>query len=105
MPILGRVEWGNVTIEVRIQSITYKVGNTTYKGGPYPLTVIVELFNYSNFRKCVFNAYPAVTNAPTKNLERRITVPGNIIGNPTVTMGDVKLYAGTSNSSEALRIG
>jgi hypothetical protein len=97
---------GNVTIQVKIQSITYSTANGTFNLGPYTLTTQVDLSQYrtgGSFRKCVLNGKRVQAVAPDDNMELRILVPGPIIGNPIVIMGDVKLFSGTSNSSVALR--
>ena len=102
---------GTVRIEVTIQSITYTAGNATNTVGPFTLTSNLNISVYTNlgitpqdrnapFIKCTFNSAGV---PPGPLLDETVVVPSAIIGNPTVTMGDVKLYAGTSNSSDALR--
>jgi hypothetical protein len=92
-----------VRVEVTIQSITYTTGNATNTVGPYTLAGNVQLSLYDTNRKCVLNG-ESTGGAPIDNiLVRIIPVPGSIIGNPKVIMGDVKLFTGTSNSSDALR--
>jgi hypothetical protein len=92
-----------VRVEVTIQSITYTTGNATNTVGPYTLAGNVQLSLYRDNRKCVLNG-ESTGGAPIDNiLVEIIDVPGPIIGNPIVRMGDVKLFTGTSNSSDALR--
>lgn len=95
---------GKVRVEVTIQSITYTAGNQTYTYGPYALTDNVELSLYTEFQKCVFNGKRRRPRAPNNdNLVQIIDSADQVVGNPIVVMGDVKLYAGTASSSEALR--
>ena len=108
-----------VRVEAQIQSINYTIqganGNsTTLSGGPYTLSDNVNLEDYDNFSKCVLNGWDNTqirnwdklvisVNSTTTGLPALGGLPWRIIGNPTVVMGDVKLFAGTSNSSNALR--
>jgi hypothetical protein len=111
---------GNVFLEATIQSLTFtlsdSLGNTTNRTiGPLRLS---GTFDLNNFAKIVTNGsdgtrllpYHQLTsqqnifnNGATPAFNGNNNLPWSIVGNPTLVMGDVKLYAGSSNASDALR--
>ena len=111
---------GRYLLEVTIQSLTFTVsdslGNTANRTiGPLKLTRLHDLNEYA---KRVTNGFFGSSVPPWIQLTSQIDVfnngntpglggnnnhPWTIVGNPTLVMGDVKLYAGTTNSSAALR--
>jgi Tfp pilus assembly protein PilX len=111
---------GIYLLEVTIQSLTFTVcdslGNTANRTiGPLKLTRSNDLNNYA---KRVTNGFfgssvppwiqltsqiNVFNNGNTPGLDGNNNLPWTIVGNPTLVMGDVKLYAGTTNSSAALR--
>ena len=111
---------GIYLLEVTIQSLTFTVsdsmGNTANRTiGPLKLT---RLHDLSVYAKRVTNGFfgssvppwiqltsqiNVFNNGNTPGLDGNNNLPWTIVGNPTLVMGDVKLYAGTTNSSAALR--
>jgi hypothetical protein len=111
---------GNVFLEATVQSLTFtlrdSLGNTTNRTiGPLRLS---RTFDLNNVAKNVTNGsdgtrllpYHQLTsqqnifnNGATPAFNGNNNLPWSIVGNPTLVMGDVKLYAGSSNASDALR--
>lgn len=113
-------DYGNVFLEATVQSLTFtlrdSLGNTTTRTiGPFSLK---ETFNLEGSDKCVTNG----SNGRRLDIDFDFTIqqnifntsglhefrgnnnlPWTIVGNPALVMGDVKLYAGSSNASAALR--
>ncbi len=114
--------YGNtgVYLEATIQSLTFtlrdSLGNTTNRTiGPFTLSRPFTLLDAIKFvtNGSVGNRLPywcqltseqyILNDTDTPDFDGNNNLPWSIVGNPTLVMGDVKLFAGSSNSSDALR--
>jgi len=111
---------GNFYLEATIQSLTFTVsdslGNTANRTiGPITMGKAHDMNWVAKYvtNGSEPNRIPGYTqltsqinvfnNGNTPGLTGNNNFPWSIVGNPTLIMGDVKIYAGTSNNTTALR--